>query len=415
MRASIMTGRTRHIHMMKALLTLVLSLLLPTAQAAAPATHAPGSAATVPPPLAGKTPNIALPTAPSLEARAYLLFDLTSNQILVNQLGDERLEPASLTKLMTAYVTFSAIRQGALTLAQEISPSATAVAPQEEESRMFLETGKPVTVSNLLRGLIVQSGNDAARVLAEAIAGNEPAFTARMNQEALRLGMKHSHFVNATGLPSPQHHSSAYDLAMLTAAIVRDYPEHFALFGQREFQYNNINQFNRNRLLWLDPFVDGMKTGHTQSAGFCLVSTARRDGRRLIAVVMGADSETARAAESQKLLNHGFQNFEAVRLYKKEQPVTQLRVWKGTTNTVSAGFRQDMFVAIPRGQQRQLRATIETVKPMIAPVSIGQRVGTLKISLGGKPYFDYPLFAQGSVPQANVFARGLDTLRLFFE
>lgn len=356
-----------------------------------------------------------LPVAPVLEARAYLLYDFTSNQILVNQNGNERQEPASLTKLMTAYLTFSAIRQNTLALDKSITPTAEAIRPQGEESRMFLEVTKPVTVAELLRGLIIQSGNDAARVLAETISGNETAFAVRMNQEALRLGMKNTHFINATGLPAPQHYSTAYDLAMLAAAIVRDFPEHYPLYSERNYFYNNINQFNRNRLLWMDPFVDGMKTGHTNSAGFCLVSSAKRDNRRLIAVVLGTDSDNARAIESQKLLNHGFQNFESVRLFKKEESVTRLRVWKGTATHLNISFGQDMAVTIPRGQQAQLKATLETVQPLIAPVSTGQRVGTLKLTLGGKPYFDYPLIARENVPLANVFSRGWDTIRLLFQ
>ncbi|BBE49584.1 D-alanyl-D-alanine carboxypeptidase DacC [Ferriphaselus amnicola] len=358
---------------------------------------------------------VAIPVAPVLEARAYLLYDFTSNQILVSQNGDERLEPASLTKLMTAYLTFSAIRQKSLTLDKSITPTADAIRPQGEESRMFLEVTKPVTVAELLRGLIIQSGNDAARVLAETVSGNEAAFAVRMNQEAQRLGMKNTHFVNATGLPSPQHYSTAYDLAMLAAAIVRDFPEHYPLYSERNYFYNNINQFNRNRLLWMDPFVDGMKTGHTNSAGFCLVSSAKRDNRRLISVVLGTDSDNARATESQKLLNHGFQNFESVRLFKKDESVTRLRVWKGTEKYLTITFPRDMAVAIPRGQQAQLRATLDTVQPLIAPVSASQRVGTLRLTLGGKPYFDYPLVARESVPLANVFSRGWDTIRLFFQ
>lgn len=358
---------------------------------------------------------VAMPVAPVLEARAYLLYDFTSNQILVNQNGNERQEPASLTKLMTAYLTFSAIRQKSLTLDKSVTPTADAIRPQGEESRMFLEVTKPVTVAELLRGLIIQSGNDAARVLAETISGNESAFATRMNQEAQRLGMKNTHFVNATGLPSPQHYSTAYDLAMLAAAIVRDFPEHYPLYSGRNYFYNNINQFNRNRLLWMDPFVDGMKTGHTESAGFCLVASAKRDNRRLISVVLGTDSDNARAIESQKLLNHGFQNFEAVRLFKQDESVTRLRVWKGTDKYLNITFQRDLAVAIPRGQRAQLRATLETVQPLIAPVSSGQRVGTLKLTLGGKPYFDYPLIAGESVPLANVFSRGWDTIRLFFQ
>jgi D-alanyl-D-alanine carboxypeptidase (penicillin-binding protein 5/6) len=366
---------------------------------------------------AGATPIGAagMPPVPVLEARAYLLYDVTSNQILVNQNGTERMEPASLTKMMTAYLAFSALRQKTLIQEQQITPSADAVKPQGEESRMFLESNKSATVGELLRGLIVQSGNDAARVLAETISGSEAAFAERMNREAQRLGLRNTHFVNATGLPAPQHYSSAYDMAMLAAAIIRDFPEFYSIYSQREFSYNGITQPNRNRLLWMDPFVDGLKTGHTSSAGFCLVSSARRGERRLISVVLGTDSDTARAVESQKLLNHGFQDFEAVRLYARGQPVSEVRVWKGTEKMLPVGFRQEMYVSVPRGMKAQLQARIEMQHPLIAPIGLGQRVGTLKLSLNGKPYFDYPLLAQQAVPVANVFSRGWDTLRLFFE
>lgn len=361
-----------------------------------------------------KTMPLMASASPVLEARAYLLYDFTSNQVLVNHNGTERLEPASLTKLMTAYITFSSIRQKSLALDKSILPTATAITPQGEESRMFLEVTKPVTVAELLRGLIIQSGNDAARVLAETISGSEVAFAARMNQEAQRLGMKNTHFVNATGLPSPQHYSSANDLAMLAAAIVRDFPEHYQIYGERSFFYNNINQFNRNRLLWMDPFVDGMKTGHTDTAGFCLVSSAKRDNRRLIAVVLGTDSDSARAIESQKLLNYGFQSFETVRLFNKNQTISHLRIWKGTEKYLDISFQQDLTVTIPRGLQPNLRASVEILQPLMAPVSAEQRIGTLKLYLSDKPYLDYPLIAHRNIPLANVFARGWDTIRLLF-
>ncbi|MEJ1959099.1 MAG: D-alanyl-D-alanine carboxypeptidase family protein [Nitrosomonadales bacterium] len=247
------------------------------------------------------------PLPPVLAAKAWLLYDYTSNQILVNQNGAERFEPASITKLMTAYLVFSAIKQGHLSQNQMVAPSADALRADGEESRMFLVSNKAVTVGELLHGLIIQSGNDAARVLAETIAGSESNFADLMNKEALRLGMNNTHFVNASGLPHPQHYSTAYDLALLAAAIVRDFPEFYPLYSLREYQYNNISQPNRNRLLWMDPYVDGMKTGHTESAGFCLVASSKRDKRRLISVVLGAPSETLRATESQKLLNYGFQ------------------------------------------------------------------------------------------------------------
>ena len=357
-----------------------------------------------------------LPRAPALVAKSYLLYDYTSNQVLVSKNGDERVQPASLTKLMTAYITFGAIKQGKLSLNQKLIPSAYALRIQEEESRMFLQAGKPVTVEELLRGLIVDSGNDAARVLAEGIANHEVAFaTDLMNSEAQRLGMKNTHFVNATGLPEDQHYSSAYDLALLAAAIMRDFPEFYSLYSMREFQYNNVKQFNRNQLLWLDPFVDGMKTGHTESAGFCLVASAKRDQHRLISVVLGAPAENLRSTESQRLLNYGFQNFEVVPLYKKDQPVSSVRTWKGTEKRTDIGFRADQFITIPKGQHNQLKATIETQQPLIAPIEKGTKLGTLKIALNGNPYLELPLVALNNVTLANVFSRGVDTIRLLFQ
>ena len=353
--------------------------------------------------------------SPVLAAKAWLLYDYTSNQILVNVNSEERVEPASITKLMTAYLTFSALKQGHLSQEQSVSPSAGALRAQGEESRMFLLQNKPVTVGELLHGLIIQSGNDAARVLAETIAGSEEKFAELMNKEAQRLGMKNTHFVNASGLPNAQHYSTAYDLALLAAAIVRDFPEYYPIYSLREYQYSNIKQANRNRLLWVDPYVDGLKTGHTDSAGFCLVASAKRDKRRLISVVLGAASDNLRTTESQKLLNYGFQNFEAVRLYQKDQAVSAIRVWKGTESKVNIGFRDDLLLAIPSGQMAQIKVSMETYQPLIAPVSIGQKVGLLKLTLKGKPYAEFPLVALEPVSLANVFSRGWDNIRLLFQ
>lgn len=356
-----------------------------------------------------------LPPIPVLAAKSYLLYDFTSNQILVDQNGNERTEPASITKLMTAYLTFNSLRQNKLSLNQAVVPSEAALRAQGVESRMFLDKNKPVTIAELLRGLIVQSGNDAARVLAITLAGSEENFAKLMNQEAQRLSMNNTHYINATGLPHPQHYSSAYDTALLAAAIVRDFPEYYPIYSLREYQYNHINQANRNRLLWMDPYVDGMKTGHTESAGFCLVASAKRDQRRLISVVLGTASDNLRATESQKLLNYGFQNFESVRLYQKNEPVTSLRLWKGTENKVKVGFRSDLFLSIPTGQRAQLKATMETQQPLAAPIVGGQKIGMIKITLGGKPYAEYKLVALEPVPLANVFSRGWDSIRLLFK
>lgn len=366
-------------------------------------------------PLFAQAQLASLPPAPVLSAKSYLLYDFTSNQILVDQNGNERTDPASITKLMTAYLTFNSLRLKKLSLDQTVIPSEAALRTQGAESRMFLGKNKPVTIAELLRGLIVQSGNDAARVLAITLAGSEENFAKLMNQEAQRLNMNNTHYINATGLPHPQHYSSAYDTALLAAAIVRDFPEHYPIYSLREYQYNHINQANRNRLLWMDPYVDGMKTGHTESAGFCLVASAKRGQRRLISVVLGTTSDNLRATESQKLLNYGFQNFESVRLYQKNEPVASLRLWKGTESKVKVGFRSDLFLSIPTGQLAQLKAVMETQQPLVAPITGGQKVGMMKITLGGKPYAEYKLVALEPVPLANVFSRGWDNIRLFFK
>jgi D-alanyl-D-alanine carboxypeptidase (penicillin-binding protein 5/6) len=236
-----------------------------------------------------------------------------------------------------------------------------------------------------------------------------------MNTEAKRLGMKNTHFTNAVGMSDAQHYSSATDLAVLATAILHDYPQHYPLFSLRNYTFNNVAQANRNRLLWLDPYADGMKTGHTESAGFCLVGSAQRDNHRLISVMFGADTDSLRATESQKLMNFGFQNFDAVRLYQKSQPVTRLPVWKGTASSLDVGFRRDLFLSIPKGLLLQLKATMETHQPILAPIASGQQMGVLKLTLAGKPYAEFPLVALNSVPLANVFSRGWDSIRLVFQ
>ena len=365
------------------------------------------------------TPAFALPSqmpaAPLLAAKSYLLYDYTSDQILVNQNGDARMEPASLTKLMTAYLTFDAMKHGTLSAKENLTVPAAATRNPDGESRMLLKAGQSVTVDELLRGLIVQSGNDAAITLALNIAGSEAGFVDMMNKEAKRLGMNNTHFANVVGYPDVQHYSSAADLALLAAAIIRDYPKQYALFGLREYTFNHVTQANRNRLLWLDPYADGMKTGNSETAGFCLVGSARRDNRRLISVLLGADSDRLRASESQELLNYGFQHFDTVRLYQKDQPVSRIRIWKGTESHVEVGFRRDLFLTIPKGTFSQLKATMVTSQPVLAPVSGGQQLGVLKLTLDGKPYAEFPLVALESVPLANVFSRGWDNMRLIFE
>jgi serine-type D-Ala-D-Ala carboxypeptidase (penicillin-binding protein 5/6) len=365
-------------------------------------------------PMLAQAEQPSIPPAPDLAAKAWLLYDYTSNQFLVEQNPNEHIEPASLTKLMTAYLTFKAIREHQFPLTQTVYPSAAAAHSQADESRMFLDPRKTVTVDELLHGMNIESANDAARELALLVSGSESAFATQMNREAQRLGMNDTHFVNPTGLPDPQHYTTAHDLALLSAAIVRDFPEYYPLYGQREYRYNGISQFNRNRLLWNDPYVDGMKTGHTESAGYCLVASAKRDNRRLISVVLGTASESLRASESQKLLNYGFRYFDAMRLYQKNQPVSTVRLWKGTERNLEVGFLHDFYLTVPKGMMPQLKATMELPQPLIAPVTLGQKIGLLKFTLNGKPYGEYPLVALDNVPLANVFSRGLDSIRLLF-
>lgn len=353
--------------------------------------------------------------APSLTSKAYLLFDYSSSQVLLNQNGDARMEPASLTKLMTAYLAFDALKHGTIDLEQNLNVPESAARNISGESRMLLKAGQLVSVDDLLHGLIVQSGNDAAITLAVNIAGSEAGFVDMMNKEAQRLGMSNTHFTNPVGLPDQQHYSSAYDLALLAAAIVRDYPQFYPLFALREFTFNNVAQANRNRLLWLDPNADGMKTGHTESAGFCLVGSAKRDQHRLISVVLGAASDSLRANESQQLLNFGFQNFDAVRLYEKDHAVTQVRLWKGTQSYVGVGFKRDLFLSIPKGQYARIKATLETHQPILAPLDTSVAIGVLKITLAGKPYAEFPVYPLENVASANVFSRGWDSIRLLIQ
>lgn len=353
------------------------------------------------------------PPAPAVEARAWLLFDVNSGQVLASRNAGDRFEPASLTKLMTAYLVFGALKQKSLKPEQVVPVSTRAW--KAEGSRMFIEPNKPVTVDELLRGMIIQSGNDASIALAEAVAGSEEVFAQMMNREAKRLGMNNTNFTNATGLTAPQLYSSAEDLAKLVVALIRDYPEHYALYSQKEYRYNNISQANRNRLLWLDPTVDGVKTGYTENAGYCLVTSARRGERRLVSVVLGTASESARSTESQKLLNWGFQFYDSVKLYAAGQPVTSLRVWKGVSSMLKAGFTGDLYVAVPKGQGDKVKAVVESLQPLLAPVNPGQRVGMLKIEIDGRPHAELPVVALESVPVAGIFGRAWDSLRLLFK
>jgi len=349
-------------------------------------------------------------TPPPIAARAYFLVDALSGQALAAASEDERFEPASLTKLMTAYVVFAALRDRELGEAQAVAVSDKA--GKARGARMFLVPGKPVTVRELLQGLIVLSANDAAIALAEAVAGSEEAFVGRMNREALRLGLANTHFANATGEPAPEHRSTARDLAALALALVRDFPARYPLFAQKEFHYNGIAQASRNRLLWTDPTVDGVKAGFTEAAGYCLVASAKRDERRLVSVVLGARSDTLRTTESQKLLNFGFQAYETRRVYAKGKPVARPEIYKGTRSHVALGFEHDVWLTLPRGQFKGIRAVVQTREPFVAPLAAGEKAGIMKVMRDNAPVAELPVVALEDVPVAGFLSRGWDTLRL---
>ncbi len=354
--------------------------------------------------------------APTIAARSWLLLDETTGQVLAAHEPDTKIEPASLTKIMTAYLAFDALREKRLTLDQR--PAVSNAAYKAIGSRMFVEPSKPASVEELLNGVIVQSGNDASIVLAEALAGTEESFAEQMTRAAQRMGMRNTSFRNSTGLPDPQHYTTARDLAVLAQRLIEDFPDQYPLYSRREYTYNNIRQPNRNRLLAIDPSVDGMKTGHTEAAGYCLIASAKRDmpgiegSRRLISVVLGAASESARAIESQKLLNYGFQNFEVVRIYAKNQPAGSYEVWKGQDDAVDGGFEREVLVAVPRGQTGQVKAEIERVQPLVAPIAQGQQIGTLRVRIGDELVTERRLVALESVEPAGWFGRTWDALRL---
>ena len=354
------------------------------------------------------------PQPPSVAGRSWLVGDLSSGQLLAAHKPDERVEPASLTKIMTADVVFQALRDRKLAPGQQVNVSERAW--RAPGSRMFIEPRRPVTVEELIRGMVVQSGNDACIALAEAIAGAEEVFVQMMNREAARLGLKNTSYVNSTGLPDAKHYTTAQDLYLLSAALIRDFPKEYAhYYSQKEFHYNNIAQPNRNRLLWLDPSVDGVKTGHTEAAGYCLIASSNRGGRRLLSVLLGSTSEATRALESQKLLNWGFQFFDSVKLHKGNELVKAIEVWKGDAEEVKAGFQGDIFVTVPKGDAEKLKAELLSQQPLVAPVTQGQRVGTLRVSYDDKHVAEYPLVALEAVGVAGIFGRTWDTLRLWLK
>ncbi|ACO77088.1 D-Alanyl-D-Alanine carboxypeptidase [Azotobacter vinelandii CA] len=354
----------------------------------------------------------AIPAPPQLASTAYLLMDAASGQVLIESNGEQRLPPASLTKLMTAYIATLEIKRGQIKESDLVTVSERAW--RTGGSRMFIQVGTQVSVSDLLHGIIIQSGNDSSVALAEHIAGSEDAFADMMNATAQRLGLSNTHFMNATGLPHAEHYSSAHDMARLARAIIYDDPAHYAIYAQKEFFWNNIKQPNRNLLLWRDKTVDGLKTGHTEEAGYCLVASAVRDGQRLIAVVFGTKSEQARAAETQKLLTYGFRFFETQTFFQKNVELARSPVWKGASNEVRIGLAEDLTLTMPRGQLKQLTTTSAFEPQLIAPIQQGAVVGKVEVRLGEQVLRSADLVALDAVEEGGLFRRLWDSIRLFF-
>lgn len=350
--------------------------------------------------------------APTLGAKAWLSLDANSGQVIAAQNVDERIEPASLTKLMTAYLVFEALEAGRLSLDQEVLVSEKAW--RTEGSRMFLNPNSQVTIHELLQGLIVQSGNDATVALAESMAGSEEAFAALMNEEAKRQGLTNTHFENGSGLPHPDHLTSVRDLATLAKNLVTRFPQYLHYYSQKEYLYNDINQPNRNRLLWLDSTVDGLKTGHTKSAGYGLITTAQRDGRRVITVVTGTASDAARTEDSLKLLNWSYQNFDTVELYKPNEPIVTARIWEGEVENVGLGVAESVWVTVPRGRTNDIKPIAQYTQPLMAPVAQDQQVGNVTFNLEDQTLVDVPLVALETVPQAGFVGRLVDKVRMWF-
>ena len=357
--------------------------------------------------------TILIPPAPNIAASSYILMDFNSGKILAEKNPDKPLPPASLTKLMTVYVVFKELASGHLSLNEKVTVSKKAW--KMPGSRMFIEVGKQVSVEDLLKGVMIQSGNDASVALAEHVAGNESTFAALMNQNAERLKMLNTQFKNSTGLPEEGHYTTAHDLAILAQAIIKEFPEYYKWDSQKEFTYNNITQHNRNRLLWRDKSVDGLKTGHTEEAGYCLVASAKRGDMRLISVVMGTKSENARATESQALLNYGFRFFETRKLYDGQTPIIETRVYKGDQKLLGLGLAEDLYVTVPRRNAQDLKAETVVDKRIIAPVKTGDEKGLLRVMLLDEQIDSKPLIALNNIKKGSLFQRIYDEAMLLLD
>ena len=350
--------------------------------------------------------KILIPPPPTIAASSHILIDANSGRVLAENNADNRLPPASLTKIMAVYVAFNELSKGHLQLDENVNVSPNAW--RTPGSRMFIEVNKQVTVSELLHGVIIQSGNDASVALAEHIAGDESTFAEMMNQQAARLGLTNTHFTNSMGLPNPEHYTSARDLGILTRALIKEYPDYYKWFSLKEFTYNKITQRNRNKLLWSDETVDGVKTGHTEEAGFCLVASAVRDNMRLISVAMGTQSERARTAENRTLLNYGFRFYETHHLYKGREPLKETRIWKGDEKLLQLGLADDLYVTIPRRQYKDMKAVMNFDQKIFAPVKAGDALGSVNVSLAGEVIADQKLIALSTIEKGNLFRRMYD-------
>lgn len=353
-----------------------------------------------------------IPSAPNIQAKAYILVDQNSGKTIASVDPESRIEPASLTKIMTGYAVISELRNGTIQMEDEVTISTKAW--QMPGSRMFIEVGKKVTVQDLIKGMVIQSGNDASVALAEHVAGSEEVFAELMNRYAQSLGMTNTHYVNATGLPHPDHYTTAKDLATLTKALIEQFPEEYKWYAEKKFTFNGITQYNRNKLLWQDASVDGLKTGHTESAGYCLVTSAEREDMRLISVLLGADSAKQRVQESQKLLNYGFRFFETHKLYEPDQRLNDVRIWEGKQDTLALGLSEALYITIPRGQYKNLVIESSIEPKITAPVQKGQALGKLFISFNNEVLVERPLVALNDMEEGSFFKKIFDQVKQLF-
>lgn len=397
-------------------LLLALSLALTRPVGAVETTSTPADPATSPapvPPLPQAAPVTIVPAPPALAAKAWILVDFDSGTVLAEGNADARVEPASITKIMTIYTISQLLKAGRIKLTDQVPISAKA--RSMTGSRMFVEQGAKVTLEDLMKGDIIQSGNDASVALAEYAAGSEEVFASLMNRNAASLGMTATHFVNSTGLPDPGHYTTARDLSRAAVALIRDHPDVYRWFSIKEFTYHGITQPNRNKLLWRDPTIDGIKTGYHEAAGYCLAASALRDNMRLIAIVLGTDSENSRADAAAALLNYGFQFYETRRVFTANQPIKSVRVWKGDAAEVPLGLQRDLYVTVGRGQIPRLQSAMQFTSKLIAPIAGGQDVGQLRVTLDGKVIAQRPVVALKTVGEAGLWGRTVDGVKLMFE